>query len=155
MIPIIKIAKRLERAQAGSLGYVLIRSGQLFNELGIQRVNAEAGKPVLSEAHTRLLPYLQSPGGIRVTELARKIGVTKQAVAQLIATMVEHGVVRLEQDPRDARARRVMLTERGYASMLHGTEHLRAIDGEVSARLGKRTVSQLHGLLTQLLQVLQ
>ena len=35
---------------------------------------------MLREAHTRLLPYLQDPAGIRITDLAQAVGVTKQAV---------------------------------------------------------------------------
>src|ERR1044072_3938453 len=109
------------RLQASAVGYLLIRSGQLWNDRAIRRVNAEARGPVLREAHTRLLPHLLEPDGIRITELARRLSVTKQAVQPLVADMVEAGVLRMEIDPDDARARRVILTAHGFAAMRHGT----------------------------------
>ena len=148
-------AQKLARQQARSLGYVLIRCGQLFNERGIARVNAAAGKPILREAHTRLIPHLQAVGGIRITELARRIKVTKQAVQQLVADMIEQGVVRIDADPDDARARRVFLTEFGFAAMMHGTGQLMKIESEVAGAVGRSDVKHLHRLLTTLLQVLE
>ena len=148
-------AKKLERQQASSLGFLLIRCGQLFNERGIARVNAAAGKPMLREAHTRLVPHLQAIGGIRITELAGRIGVTKQAVQQLVADMAEQGVVRVDADPADARARRVSLTEFGYGAMMHGTAQLIEIEREVAGPMGRSEVQHLHRLLTKMLGVLE
>lgn len=156
--------KRLEvlrRRQANSLGFLLIRCGQLWNELGIAGVNAEAraagrgASPVLREAHTRLLPHLQAPSGIRITELARVVGVTKQAVQPLIAELAQSGVVRIEVDGDDARARRVFLTPLGVEAMLHGTGVLEGIEAEVTASFTTRDVRALKGLLTRLLQTLE
>jgi DNA-binding MarR family transcriptional regulator len=145
----------LRRAQATSLGYVLIRCGQLFNDRGIARVNATAGKPTLREAHTRLIPHLQEPGGIRVTELARRIGITKQGAQQLVSDMVSQGVVCVDADPDDKRARRVMLTKFGYAAMMRGTGQLLEIEAEVAQKVGKAKMKQLRRLLTDLLAALE
>jgi len=145
----------LRRLQARSLGFVLIRCGQLFNDRGLAQVNTEVGRPMLREAHTRLIPHLQTPDGIRVTTLAQKLRVTKQAVQQLVADMVELGVVRIAPDPDDARARRVVLTALGLAAMMDGTNKLLDIERTVAARLGKRETKQLHELLSDLLVVLE
>ena len=47
----------LRRRQHQSVGYLLIRAGQLWNERAIAGVNALAGAPVLRESHT-VLAYL-------------------------------------------------------------------------------------------------
>lgn len=133
----------IRRRQLASVGYLLIRAGQLWNERAIGRVNAEAGAPVLRAAHTALLPHLLHADGIRVTTLARRLGVTKQAVHQLVAEMARTGVVRVAADPRDRRARRVHLTAHGVAAMDHGTGVLEAIEAELAAELGARTVAGL------------
>ncbi|MCK8496454.1 MarR family winged helix-turn-helix transcriptional regulator [Myxococcus fulvus] len=145
----------VKKLQASSLGYVLIRCGQLFNELGMQAVNSEAGYPMMREVHARILPYLENPDGVRITELARSLGVTKQAVQPVIAELAEFGAVRIEPDPDDARARRVLLTEKGIAAMRHGTTKLVEIDRRVAKRLGADETRELHGLLTRLLEVLK
>lgn len=148
-------AEELRKSQARSLGYVLIRCGQLFNERGMARANSAAGRPVLREAHTRLLPHLQTAGGIRVTELARRLGITKQGAQQLVADMAGQGVVRVEVDPDDKRARRVSLTGPGYTAMMHGTGLLLEIEAELAPRVGKAKLRELRGLLTDLLSVLE
>jgi DNA-binding MarR family transcriptional regulator len=156
-----KQLETLRRRQANSLGFLLIRCGQLWNERGIAAVNASAqalgrsARPVLREAHTRLLPYLQEPAGIRITELARLVGVTKQAVQPLVAELAEQGVVRVGVDAEDARARRVFLTPFGVEAMLHGTGVLESIEAVVTSPLTKPDVKALKQLLTRLLQTLE
>lgn len=150
-----KRLERLQKRQADSLGFLLIRCGQLWNERGIAQVNLEAGAPVLREAHTKLLPHLQAPEGIRITALAERVGVTKQAVQPLVAELSEQGLVRVEPDPDDARARRVTLTALGVDAMLHGTGVLERLERDVAPALGKAEVKALKQSLRRLLAVLE
>jgi DNA-binding MarR family transcriptional regulator len=149
------VLDELRALQASSLGFVLIRCAQVFNERGMARVNAEAGAPVLREAHTRLIPHLMVEEGVRITTLAQKTGVTKQAVHQLVADLLELGVVKVSADPDDARARRVTLTEVGVHAMEHGTGKLLELEAELAKTLGKKHLRELHAALTKLLPVLE
>lgn len=117
-------------------------------------VNAEAGRVMLRDAHTRLLPHLQAPHGIRITELAKRVGVTKQAVQPLIAELADEGMVALSADPADGRARRVTLTAFGIEAMLQGTGVLEALEAELAPALGRAEVRRLKRSLTALLEVL-
>lgn len=146
---------QLRTLQGSSVGYLLIRAGQLFNEEAIGRVNAEAGALVLREAHTRLLPYLMVEDGVRITALAKQVGITKQAVQQLVADLADLGVVALAADPDDARARRVVLTELGLQALAHGTGVLLAIEDELAARLSRTSRRALRSGLAALLAVLE
>ncbi|MER5718592.1 MarR family winged helix-turn-helix transcriptional regulator [Streptomyces sp. NPDC002132] len=56
-----------------------------------------------------------APDGATVTELAAHLGVTKQAASQLVDELVRKGYVERGPHPADARARLVVLTERGRA----------------------------------------
>ena len=60
---------------------------------------------------TRQLP----PEGARLTELAQRAGMTKQAMAALVTQCEAWGMVQREDDPRDARARRIVFTASGLA----------------------------------------
>ena len=93
---------QVRKLQAKSLGYLLIRCSQMWGDRAIAAVNREAGGPVLREAHTRLLPYLQTAEGIRITDLAKAVGVTKQAVQPLVSELAMVGIVRIETDQQDA-----------------------------------------------------
>lgn len=147
--------RKVQRMQASSLGYLLIRCSQIWGDRAIAAVNLEAGAPVLREAHTRLLPYLQDPSGIRITDLAQAVGVTKQAVQPLVAELATIGLVRVEADANDARARRVYLTPFGLEALAHGTGILLQIEAELTPRLGQRTRDALKRQLSKLLAVLE
>ena len=144
----------LQKKQAGSLGFLLVRCGQLWSERALHEVNAEAGAPVARDATARLFPHLLAPEGVRITDLARTLGITKQSVQPLVAELAEQGVVRIEKDPDDARARRVFLTDFGIEAMLHGTGVLLRIEKELAPTLGKRETAELKALLTKLLPLL-
>ncbi|MEU6776186.1 MarR family transcriptional regulator [Streptomyces sp. NPDC046759] len=56
-----------------------------------------------------------APEGATVTDLAVHLGVTKQAASQLVDEIVRKGYADRRPHPRDARARLIVLTERGWA----------------------------------------
>lgn len=56
-----------------------------------------------------------SSGDATTSDLAEHLGVTKQAASQLVEQLVTTGYVRRAPDPRDARARLLLLTARGRA----------------------------------------
>lgn len=148
----------VRKTQSRSLGYLLLRCAQVWSDRALERVNTEAAErgltmPPMREAHTRLLPHLGAPEGIRITELARRVGVTKQAVQPLVAELAEAGVVRVVTDPEDARARRVFLTDFGVGALAHGTGVLLAIEAELG--LGAADVRALKSLLPKLLAALE
>jgi DNA-binding MarR family transcriptional regulator len=82
--------------------------------IGKRRMEAEvAGEPQrLRGSHLRLLS-LVPPEGMRPTELAVRVGMTKQSLGEFVATLQEVGFLRVEMDPGDRRARIVSPTEKG------------------------------------------
>ena len=56
-----------------------------------------------------------SAGGATITELAEHLNVTRQAAAQLVDELVAKGYVERRPHPRDARARLIVLTDKGRA----------------------------------------
>lgn len=72
---------------------------------------AAAGDPPLHGAATQ--PLFDHPEGLRLTELAARAGVTKQAMAEMVEAMIAAGYVERAQDPTDGRARRLRLTRYG------------------------------------------
>ncbi|MCX4097954.1 MarR family winged helix-turn-helix transcriptional regulator [Nocardia sp. alder85J] len=56
-----------------------------------------------------------APVGATVGEIADHLGVTKQAASQLVEELVTKGYAVRNPHPRDARARLITLTDRGWA----------------------------------------
>src|SRR5262245_60624729 len=56
-------------------------------------------------------------GPLTVSELAARLGISKQGAAQIIDDMRRRGYVHRRPDPHDARAQLLLLTDRGEAAL--------------------------------------
>jgi DNA-binding MarR family transcriptional regulator len=66
----------------------------------------------LSNAHLHVFRY-PSPDGLRPSELAAELQLSKQSVNDLLGHLEEHGYIVREPDPADGRGRVVRLTDKG------------------------------------------
>lgn len=73
-----------------------------------------ASRAQVSAAHVHITRHLALSGD-RLTDLAQRAGMTKQAMAHLVDQCEAWGLVTREADPLDARARRVCFTPTGLA----------------------------------------
>ena len=102
----------MQNSEALALSAVLLAAaGELTHRIneGVVARGFE-GRPAWGFAFARL-----APDGATVTELAAHLGVTKQAASQLVDEIVRKGYAERRPHPGDARARLVVLTERGWA----------------------------------------
>ena len=123
----------LERFDARVLALMALHTGV---SLGLSNL---AGRGQLTAAHWQVTRHLP-PEGARLTELAQRAGMSKQAMGTLVNQCEAWGLVRREADGLDARARRVCFTATGRAwlaayrdSVAQAEEELRnAIGAEVA-----------------------
>jgi DNA-binding MarR family transcriptional regulator len=143
--------KAFEELKRQSVAQLLFKCARLVNEQAIARVNAgqKTNAPPLRAAHTALFPHLSSEG-VRGADLAKKLGVTKQAVSQLITELEWWGVVEQVADPQDGRAKLVRLTAKGEQGLLQGLSVLRELEEELADKIGKRRMQELHTALLAL-----
>ena len=125
----------LARATAASTAQKLLKAARLLDEAALARIAAIPGAPPVRPAHTRLFPHLDF-AGVRVTDLAERLGVTKQAISPLIAELEGWGIVAIEVDPDDRRARRVRFAPDGLRGLLAGIAVLGTFEAEVARRVG-------------------
>lgn len=140
---------RLERAKRGSAAQLLFRCARLVNERALARLQRTPGLEGLREAHLRLFPFIALEG-TRLTDLAARLGVTKQATSQLVAELEAMGVLEKRLDPLDGRARLITFSERGRQGLLQGLGLLGEVEGELRAALGDATLDALHEALLAL-----
>jgi DNA-binding MarR family transcriptional regulator len=145
--------KEMERVRDASTGQLLLKAARLWNEQAVARVQA-SGATELRAAHTRLLPHI-SPEGVRLTELAERVGITKQAVGKLVDDLEAQGVVTREPDPVDGRALRVRYTDRGAEALLHGLGILAELEREVAGTVGTKRMAELNAILSDVVRALE
>jgi DNA-binding MarR family transcriptional regulator len=105
-------------------------------------------------AHGSVFQYLDD-AGTRVSVLAERAQVLKQAMAQLVAHLEAHGYLERVPDPRDRRAKLVRTTARGRAVFSIVRDFVAEVDKRLIARLGEAKVRQLRALLGELGDVLR
>ncbi|WP_437316830.1 MarR family winged helix-turn-helix transcriptional regulator [Sorangium sp. So ce385] len=131
----------LDRRKRASLGQLLLRSARLLDERAVARI-ARRGAPGVRRAHTALMPYIDLEG-TRLTDLAERARVTKQAVGQLVEELEAMGVVERTPDPDDRRAKRVRFTPHGLKALLHGLGVLMELEEELTRKLGEKQMASL------------
>jgi DNA-binding MarR family transcriptional regulator len=82
--------------------------------------------------------------GVRpASQLARNLGVTRQAISQMLAEMERNGLVQSTSDPTDGRAQIVNFSDKSQSIRDDAMETLLKIEAEVAGRIGKRRFNAL------------
>ena len=83
------------------------------------------------------------------------MGISKQAVGQLVKELEAMGMVGRVPDPEDGRAHLVTFTETGRLWLVKGLGVLKEVEGEVLSWLGCDQVEQLKRLLQTIVHHLE
>jgi DNA-binding MarR family transcriptional regulator len=119
----------------------------------VQAGFAQAGLPEIRPAHNAVFQWLPVEGA-RATELAERIGTTKQAVGYLVGYLEQHGYVERVPDPRDRRALLVRRTERGWLVNQTARRLVEEIQAEWAETIGHDRMDSLRALLGELVRSL-
>ena len=114
-----------------------------------QRLNANAarnGYGDVTPAMSRLLANLLGrPLGL--SELARRLAVSRQAVHKLANEAAQLGYVEFVDSEADARIKLLRFTEKGWDMAESAEQQLDAIEAEIEARIGPERMAQLKQIL--------
>lgn len=138
----------MQNSEAMALSAALLAvAGELTQRIheGVVARGFEGLRPAHGFAFTRL-----APDGATVTDLAAHLGVTKQAASQLVEELVRKGYVERRPHPGDARARLVVLTERGWACTRAAEEAAADVVRTWGELLGEGEMRALHDRLVRI-----
>ena len=94
-----------------------------------------AARDQVTAAHVHITRHLALQGD-RLTDLAQRAGITKQAMANLVDQCEAWGLVTREADALDARARRVCFTPTGLAWLQAFRDAVAQAEAEFRAEVG-------------------
>jgi DNA-binding MarR family transcriptional regulator len=138
----------VQNSEAMALSATLLAvAGELTQRIhdGVVARGFEGIRPAHGFAFARL-----APDGATVTELASHLGVTKQAASQLVDEIVRKGYAERRPHPEDARARLVVLTERGRACTRAAEEAAAEVVRVWAGVIGEGQVRALVGQLARI-----
>lgn len=110
---------------------------------------AARGYPWHQSAAGEVLAHL-GPSGISQALLTERMGLTKQAVQQLVDQLETQGVAGRAPDPNDGRAKRIVLTELGLRDFAERNRVKRLIEKQYREKLGAEAFAALEAALAKL-----
>jgi DNA-binding MarR family transcriptional regulator len=109
----------------------------------------ERGFDDLDAAHLNVFQY-PGPQGARPSELAGRLGVSKQALNYLLGELERTGYVERQPHPDDQRSKRIALTDRGTAAVGVIRDAVGEVEAAWARQLGADRFAQLRVLLAEL-----
>jgi DNA-binding MarR family transcriptional regulator len=143
-----RLPRTTAREQPENLAILLREPFRRMDELLIARL-AERGHGAVRSAHGAVFQFLDDDG-TSVSELARRAGVAKQSMAELVQHLEREGYVARVPDPADGRARLVRATAKGREVFAIARELVAELEAHLAGELGERRVAELRELLAQL-----
>ncbi len=138
----------LDLFRKNNIGQHLLEVAKDFQKRALEGFSAE-GHPGLQPAHHAVLTHLRV-SGTRLTDLARRASMSKQAMGQLVDEVERLGYVERVSDPTDRRAKIVRFTRAGLEVIKDGTGIATAIQREYAELIGKQKLDLLREILEEL-----
>ena len=112
----------------------------------------ERGYDDVSMAELRLMQQL-CLSGARITELAERMKLSKQAIGQLIDSLEKKGLVVRSPDPEDRRAKTISYTTQGYQFIADVIDATLVVEQTISQLTGSENYQRLKSSLQQICDV--
>jgi DNA-binding MarR family transcriptional regulator len=109
--------------------------GFIWFDEGLQNYLRQKGWPAVTRPQSMVMVTVVL-GVTRPSEIARILGVSRQAVHTTISGMVEIGLLALADDPDDRRSKIVVISEQGLKMREHARQASSLMCEELARRIG-------------------
>ena len=103
----------------------------------------------LRQSHFRVIAMV-SPDGVTITELAERVGMTKQGCGQFVRTLTASGFLATRPDPSDGRVRLVHRTPEGDRVIQSVRRRTEELEEEWRAQVGARRYRTFRAVLEEI-----
>ncbi|AVA15432.1 MULTISPECIES: flavin reductase [Sphingopyxis] len=131
----------------GYLMMDLMRAFYWFDE-GLQSALKARGWQSISRSQSFTLANI-ALGIHRPSDIARNLGISRQAVSKMLQEMGEQGLITVEPDPDDKRASLVGFSEKSAQLRADALEILMQLERTIGERIGARALKALRAALGQ------
>jgi DNA-binding MarR family transcriptional regulator len=140
------------RATRESLGFLLAKASQRWNEL-LQEAFAREGFPEVRASYGSVLLPLFEEDGLRIGEIARRARLSKQTLTTMVRLAERDGLVERRPDAADRRATRVHLTAKAHRFRPVAEQTLAELEELARTALGARGLPAAERALTRLAEL--
>lgn len=125
----------------------LMRAFIWFDEQLRERLLQRGWGPI-SRSQSLVLTHIAN-GATRASRIAEYMGVSRQAISQLLGEMAQAGLIEFAPDPNDRRARMVQFASGAAKVREDAQQTLRELEHEMEAILGKGDAAGLRSALAR------
>ena len=124
--------------------HVLLALGNLMAES--RELVLTEGEPGLRPSHHRVIGHVP-PEGITITDLADRVGMTKQGIGQFVTQLTESGHLAVTLNPEDRRIRVVRRTAEGDRAADRFAGLMDSLERTWARRVGVRRYADFRAVL--------
>jgi len=128
-----------------SIPRLLLTAFRWFDDALRQSLEAQ-GLPSLTHAQSLLMSHVTTDG-IRISELARRLDMTRQGAQKSVVGLEAAGLVQTSTDPSNSSAKIVRLTKTGLQNIAIAQKIFSELEEELAQRIGVENVSALRKAL--------
>lgn len=135
-------------AEGDTLGRLLSAAERAIIEKMLARLEP-AARTAISFAQLQLMQHI-CLNSMRLTQLAEQMGMSKQAVAQIVDSLESKQLIQRTPDPEDGRAKIISYTEKGYDLIAILLDAAMRTEAELAATIGTDNFKSLKAALLRI-----
>jgi DNA-binding MarR family transcriptional regulator len=128
------------------IGWLLVNAGQLWRDRFVVAMQ-QSGYQDFTLSRANLLGTVDRVHGTKMVDLAARLGMTKQAVGQIVDDLEAAGYLARIADPADGRAKRAVYTDKGLALLKTADRVKGEIESALARAMSQRDMDRLSVLL--------
>ena len=128
------------------LGQILLKASQWISS-GMLHLMHERGHTQLGQVHLTFFSHLNC-GITQASDVARRMGISRQAVYKITKELQEMEILTLESDPEDGRQKIISMTKRGEQVALDSRDCLDVIEARLTEKIGQENFDMLFSVLS-------
>jgi DNA-binding MarR family transcriptional regulator len=142
---------RLERLTDRPPLIALVEKAARILAADMVRAARANGRPEIRLAHNAVFSTLFGDAA-RTSDMAARAGITKQSMGEVVRELVDLGILEMNPDPDDRRAKLVTYTDHGVEVTMEGRRYLEQLEQEFVARFGKTDYEAARRVLTGVIE---
>jgi DNA-binding MarR family transcriptional regulator len=128
-----------------NLRHLLMTRSDWFEERVLQEAEKH-GYGFVTPSMNRLFAHMRHRP-MSISELARQLGISRQAVHQTLGEAMRHGLVELLDSESDKRIKLVRFSDKGLQMSAIAAKSIARIEKQLEARIGKEDMEALRRIL--------
>lgn len=140
----------LEQKRDQNLGRILLRLERRFTAQALSALD-DKGIHGLKMSQMPVLGHIRTDG-TRAVDIAKAVGISKQAVGKIIDEVKSAGYVETVPDPKDSRANIIRFTPAGQTLLAHALQETRKLEKRWARQAGMDNLDDLKQQLMTLLE---